>query len=250
MKTKKLLEASHRQWMATGRIKTASPFKDLFPVDEKKVDAIAEHIKANGYDEAQPIILWDATKGRGPHDNFVVDGHTRLLAAKKLKLSPVYVARVKFSSEEEALQYAIHNQRDRRNLTDSVLLRCIEAVDKMKQRGGDRKSQKSIAPSEAIEKGKSAEETAKVVGTSRAKVEKARRVSRDPEGKQAVIEGKKSLNQAYSEIKGASPVIGAEPKVATWIKAHCVCPYCGKKIYEDQIKLMRVPDEEQHEVMH
>jgi hypothetical protein len=34
-----------------------------------------------------------------------------------------------FASEAEALAYAIHNQRDRRNLSDAELLRLIELVD-------------------------------------------------------------------------------------------------------------------------
>ena len=35
---------------------------------------------------------------------------------------------------------AIHNQRDRRNITDAELIQVIAIVDKRKQRGGDHKS--------------------------------------------------------------------------------------------------------------
>jgi hypothetical protein len=46
-----------------------------------------------------------------------------------------------FPDEDSALEYAIHNQRNRRNLTDAELLRCIEVLDRRKERGGDRKSE-------------------------------------------------------------------------------------------------------------
>ena len=35
-----------------------------------------------------------------------------------------------FASEAEALAYAIHTQKDRRNLSDAELLRLIELVDR------------------------------------------------------------------------------------------------------------------------
>jgi hypothetical protein len=38
-----------------------------------------------------------------------------------------------------ALAYAIHNQRNQRNLTDAELLRCIEVVDQVGERGKGQK---------------------------------------------------------------------------------------------------------------
>lgn len=200
---------SKRQWMATNRIKTRAPLHSLFPVDPQMVDAIAEHMQENGYEETQPIVLWDLTdQENSNHALYVVDGHTRLQASKKAKLSPVYVARMTFQDNDDALQYAIHNQRDRRNLTDADLFRCIEAVDKRKQRGGDRKSEqvKSKTSIEAIDSVSSAEETARIVGTSKAKVERARSVldHGDEETKEQVLRGEKSIHRAYTEIKAGN----------------------------------------------
>ncbi|MGQ9688561.1 MAG: hypothetical protein ACUVXF_07230 [Desulfobaccales bacterium] len=70
-----------------------------------------------------------------------------------------------FETEDEALAYAIHPQRNRRNLTDAEIIRCIEALD-MKPRQGEDQERKGgkfqpKASNEAI--GKSAQETAKVV---------------------------------------------------------------------------------------
>ena len=195
---------SKRGWVAVNRIKVRSPFKDLFVIDEKTLKSIAEHMQANGYDEAQPIVVWDRTEAeQNKHALYVLDGHTRLQAAKSIHLSPVYIARMKFPSEDEALQYAIHNQRDRRNLSDGDLLRCIEAVDQTKQRGGDHTTEKAKASLDAIDKGKSSEETARIVGASPRKVEKARTVRQhaDEETKGAVLDGKKSIHQAYVETQ-------------------------------------------------
>ncbi len=193
------------QWMAVNRIKTKAPFNSLFPVDNGTVNAVAEHMKVNGYDQSQPIVLWKEKLDEDRKQAIVIDGHTRLLAAKKIGLSPVYVARVSFASADAALEYAIHNQRDRRNLTDADLLRCIEAVDERKPRGGDRKSEavKSKTSSEAIDSGKSAEQTALIVGTSKTKVEKARTLLdyADEQTKQTVLDGKKSIHAAAKETQ-------------------------------------------------
>ena len=87
----------------------------------------------------------------------VVDGHTRLQAAMDLGLEEVPVHKKSFPDEDAALEYAIHNQRHRRNLTEAEILRCIEAVDKRRDRGGDRRSEeaKSKPPVGGIEKSKS-----------------------------------------------------------------------------------------------
>ena len=86
-------------------------------------------------------------------------------------------------------------------MSEAELLRCIEAVDKRQERGGDRKSEeaKSKAPSGAFDK--SAEATAKITGVSARKVERARGVLSDPKEKEDVMAGKKSINQASKDAK-------------------------------------------------
>jgi ParB family chromosome partitioning protein len=196
---------SKRQWMATNRPKTVKIFRSLFPGNNGLAEIIGNHMRKHDYDQSQPVILWDRTEEEGRNALYVVDGHTRLVAAKQVGLDRVYVARVKFSGEEAALQYAIHNQRDRRNMTDADILRCIDAVDKLKPRGGDRRSEsaKSNGSSEPIECKTSAQETADIVGTSETKVKKARAVMRhgDEDTKNDVIAGKKSLHRAYQETQ-------------------------------------------------
>jgi hypothetical protein len=73
------------------------------------------------------------------------------------------------------MDYAVANQRDRRNLTDAELASLVMAVDKRRTRGGDQKSEaaKSKAPRDAFDP-KSAETTAELTSTSPRKVEKVR----------------------------------------------------------------------------
>ncbi len=70
-------------------------------------------------------------------------------------------------------------------MTQADLIRCIEAVDKRREAG---RPSKELAPNGAnLSQGKSAEITAKIVGTSRRKVERARNVISDPKEREAVM---------------------------------------------------------------
>jgi hypothetical protein len=101
------------------------------------------------------------------------------------------------------------NQRNRRNMTEKDLLRLIDIVDK-------RQEQKEVIASQSRDEGgrflpcasieadgkskKTAEKTAAIVGTSRTKVERARRVLSDPKEKAAVLAGKKSIYKAAQDV--------------------------------------------------
>lgn len=187
-------------------IKTALPFKDLFKIDESILSAIIQNMLEKGFDETQPIVIWAGK-------DIVIDGHTRLEAARKAGLVFITALEKIFRNEEEALAYAIHNQRNRRSLTEAELLRCIEAVDKVKERGGDRKSveAKSKGSSEPIDS--SADQTAKIVGTSASKVKKARKVKKEnPEAHEEVKAGKKTINKAYQETIAKSHTVTLTPE--------------------------------------
>ena len=173
-------------------IKTASPFKDLFPVREAELDRVVESMKADGYDSAHPIILWAG------HNVTVIDGHTRLAAAKKLLFAQIPVIHKEFKDEAEALEYAIKSQRNRRNLTDADLLRCVTELDKRMKEGRPGKTATNLAVN-----GRSSENTAKLLGTSRGKVEKIRTINdhASDEVKEAVKSGKLSVNKAYNETQ-------------------------------------------------
>lgn len=113
--------------MKIAGIKTRAPFEDLFPIKEEVVQAIRKHIENNGYDESTPIVIWK-------EGEVVVDGHMRLQAARKANLEEIPVIKRSFKDEDEALDYALHNQRDRRNLTDAEIMRVVERLDERKDR--------------------------------------------------------------------------------------------------------------------
>ena len=169
-------------------IKTASPFKDLFPVKQNDLEHVMASMKAKGYDNGHPIILWEG------HDLTVIDGHTRLAAAQKLLFARIPVILKKFKDEAEALEYAIESQVNRRNLTDAELLNCLTELDKRYKTSEERRASREART------GKSAEQTASLLGVSRAKVERLRTVNdhASDEIKDAVRSGKMSANKAYN----------------------------------------------------
>ena len=173
-------------------LKTAPPFRDLFPINEKVLDLIYWDMQKNGYDRSQPIIVWES------HDSIVIDGHTRLRAARKAGIFEVPVMLKPFPDENAALEYAIKCQRNRRNLKDFEIMKCLEELDKRKDRTLNFDSDASKAPSGAL--GKSAQNTASLLGISARKIERTRTVmDRAPEDvKAAVQSGKMSINAAYN----------------------------------------------------
>lgn len=202
------------------------PFKSLFPKQPKVVEAIREHMSQFGFDMAHPLIL-----GTGPwtEEPVLIDGHTRLMIADELGVTYVPDIEKYFETEDDALEYAIHNQRNRRNLTTAEIVNCVSILDERKRRGGDNnpygragKPEESKAqncandkPSfdvaesiasvvTAIPKGKSAEQTANLLGISTRKVEQVRTIlspETPVEIKQAVMSGEKSIDKAYNEVR-------------------------------------------------
>ena len=169
----------------TDSIRTAAPFKNLFPIREDILNRIMTDMKQHGFDSGHPIVVWSGKKLT------IVDGHTRLLAAIKLGISAIPVVFREFANEKAALEYAIGSQRNRRNLTDAELMRCLSALDRRKKSGPSKSS--------SADQGKSAKRTATLLGTSRSKVEKIRSINAHAaeDIKAAVLSGKLSVNKAY-----------------------------------------------------
>jgi ParB family chromosome partitioning protein len=97
------------------------------------------------------------------------------------------------------LEYAIKCQSNRRNLSDQEILQCVSELDKRRDRTLNFEAKTSKATHVAL--GKSANETAKVLGIGRGKVEKARAVLDKAPGeiKEAVKSGEMSINKAYNQ---------------------------------------------------
>ena len=173
-------------------IRTAAPFKTLFPIREDVLNRITTDMKQHGFDSGHPIVVWVGKKLT------VVDGHTRLLAATNLGIEVIPVVLREFADENAALEYAIGSQRNRRNLTDAELMKCISALDQRKKKG----------PKKDRPLGKSADRTAMLLGTSRVKVEKIRSIiNHAPEEiKEAIRSGNLTINKAYVITMGKRKV--------------------------------------------
>lgn len=205
--------------------KIAEPFSILFPKRPLVVNAIKEHMEEYGFDSAFPLVL---AEGPWTDEPVLIDGHTRLEVADDICITNIPTITKFFKTEDDALEYAIHNQRDRRSLTDTEIFSCLEVLNQRKQRGGlrdmavdpDTGRFTAKAPSGAnadtlfeppaptdqsfIPTGKSSVKAAEMLGISPRKVERARAVMAEdtpPEIKKAVLSGEKSINRAYEEVR-------------------------------------------------
>lgn len=228
-------------YMKITEIKEASPFKDLFEIKPEDFEAIQQHMATpstqGGYDPAHPITIW---KEKG----VIVDGHTRFQAAKSLyenkkllrsrrgEFDDIPVVERSFKTEEEALEYAIHNQTERRNLSEWDILQLVDKMDERLRRGGDRRSEEArligtsmsgrgsrgvLTPSLRIKKDllarmiisrestfgtpkiDSRERTADIIGISKDKVSLCRYILENCDDKtlKSIREGYKTLHQVY-----------------------------------------------------
>jgi plastocyanin len=119
--------------------------------------------------------------------------------------------------------------RNRRNMTEADLLRCIDAVDKRREQREVTASQckdeggrfKPSPSSEGDGKSKgTAEKTASIVGTSRSKVERARQVLSDPkemeenafreEARALAISAGENINWVARRLGHKTPVVTLE----------------------------------------
>jgi hypothetical protein len=118
-------------------LKMTPPFESLFPVDtetyKQTFSMVYVNIDLMGFDKTQPIIVW---KGK----NIVIDGHTRLRAARQKGIKEVWVIEKEFLNDDDAIQYAVHLQRDRRKLTDADILQMVRVLDKRHPPGRPPKS--------------------------------------------------------------------------------------------------------------
>lgn len=166
--------------------------------------AIRESMAEDGWDQAEPLVAWNG---------LIVDGNTRFDAAVSAGLTKAWVVDREFPDVLSAFDYAVKRQRERRNLTSAEILNAVKVRDKLKPAGRKPES----ASEDANSNGKSAAETAAVLGVSQATVERARTVLADPDAAAAVEAGEKTITGAATEIRErkkveAAAATGAEPK--------------------------------------
>lgn len=175
-------------------------FKDLFPMKSQNREAIAESIQKNGFDPKKAVLIGNFPDG----SRSLVDGYTRRAGSLDAALTDIYAWNQDFESIDAAIDWALHEQLDRRNLSESETYEFVLKIDQVKGKG--RKTNEY--------RGKSAIKTAELVGTSPRKVERIRTVEKlaTPEQKKAIHNGEKSVYRVYQEIKENAPNGANSPK--------------------------------------
>lgn len=181
-----------RDLINISELRVQDPFSSIFPIGKDTLESIKLDMETNGFDSVFPIIAWEG-------NNIVVDGHTRLAAAKAVGIEELPVLLKPFDNEDDAILYSFHIQRNRRNMSDDDILRCLELLDTIHAQDQIRqdpeqpqKTQKEIN-----------ENRAKELGISSHKVDKARKVLEHgtDDIRQSVNDGKKSINKAFQEVQ-------------------------------------------------
>lgn len=197
-------------YLKIDEIQTREPFTSIFPQNAGVLLALKESMEEEkkndtDYFEAHPLVLgmWIGSQGA-----VLIDGHTRLRAAKDLGIKEVPVYIKDFDNEDQAIEHAIYLQRNRRNLTPGEIVRLVQLLDQRRGRGGDHKSsefkEESKGSGEPFDREKSsAEQTADKVGTSRETVKRVRYVLNNGSKKtlKELEEDKISVNAAYERTK-------------------------------------------------
>ena len=186
-------------------VKTHPLFEGLFTMNAELLAKIEQNMREENYDDSQPIILvtWE-----GQDQPVCLDGHTRLKAATNVGIEEISVYSYEFETEEDAFEYAVRLQSNRRNLTDGDLIHCIERLHQGMPRGGDRRSpdaKESIPQRCGNDDGRSAgaKRTADLLNISCRKVEQALTVIRhgSSDTKDAVLGNEISINRAYQKTQ-------------------------------------------------
>jgi len=182
--------------MRTDLLETQEPFNMIFPIQDAVVRKITDRMKKIGFDPAHPITVWMTDKP------VVLDGHTRLQVALSLGIEEVPVVLKEFDDVADALDYAVGQQIERRNITLAEMVRYIEVADQLAKRGRKKLEPAGSNSSEKPEpRGKSSERLAKTLQIPTKRAERLRRVVRDgsEDIKQAMCNGEISLSKAYEE---------------------------------------------------
>ncbi len=188
---------------AAGRRLIRLPFSTLFPRSETVLETLTKSMRETGFNLGHPIHVWTDA----PDGYVVLDGHHRLEAALAAGLEEVPVHRLYFASEKDALEYAIAQQRDRRNMNPEELrahvARAIAALDATREERVGNRAKNAAKNETSREVSNTAKETADLVGVSRATVERVRTVldNGSEDTKAALASGAVSVNGAYRKVQ-------------------------------------------------
>ena len=181
------------EMMDITKIKTKAVFSELFDRAPEIKNAIENSMSKDGARSYKPLIMWN---------NILVDGHTRLGAAKAAGIKQLPVVRLEFKDGDEAIEYAIAVQVGRRNLTTPERIKLVMHFHKQETELA-KKRQGTLASSDANH-GKAAEIVAEKLMLSSSMVERIVRLvkSGDKYLLEQVNKGKLTLYGACKKLSG------------------------------------------------
>ena len=152
----------------------------------------------------------------------LVDGHHRLNMAKELGIKTVPIQVMQFAHQDDARIWMLRNQLGRRNLGDAerieIALKLTAFLEKQgivnKKRGKDLSA--NLHKGEKAQKVDRLQEASEIAKVSRRNVAKYKKIhdSGDLELLKDVVEGKKSIHKAHTELAEKSSVKKAKKSTA------------------------------------
>ena len=178
--------------MRVSDIQTTPELSSIFDIEESVLQAVTDSIQEKGFDPAEPIVLWKET-------GYVVDGHTRLQAAKRAGIAEIPVTEKHFENLSDAQEYTRARQINRRNLSQAEIFRIAGMVQLKEKRDGG---------------GRSLAIAAKKYGVSESTLQHARTVwdRGDEQTKQAILRNELSVNQGYQTVVHKKPSADSVPE--------------------------------------
>lgn len=150
-------------------------FQTLLAIKPETLQMIKDSMQKQGYDEGKPVCIW---KEKG----IVIDGHTRIAAARELGFFDIPVYEKSFPDIKSAMEYAASVQFARRVLSDSEILIFIEKLGIY---------------------GLTAEEISKALDVSKRKIERTRSVLNNATEEQIdqIKSGEKTINSVHDDVR-------------------------------------------------
>jgi len=165
-------------------IKTVDIFETLFSINQTLLDSITASMQKNGYDNSQPVTVWIYEQDK----IYLVDGHTRLQAAKKAGLKKIPATVLHFKNFEDAQFYCLKRQALRRSLSPKEILQAVVLLKNKQHRDGT---------------GRSVEIMGKELGLSASSIMHAKTVveNASDEDINDIKNGKTSINKVYQKLR-------------------------------------------------
>lgn len=118
------------EMISVDRIEEHPEFKELFAIEQDVLERIVQSMK-NGYDNSQPVHIWvekETVDDEVVTHNYLIDGYTRVAAARQAGVAVIPYFRHNFSTFDEAYAYSIKLQVNRRNLDSKDIIKNIELL--------------------------------------------------------------------------------------------------------------------------